>query len=204
MRMGRILFVAAMALAAVGCQASRAWQTSELPTHDRQKAFDAARATLEKHFGVAQANWAKGTIESQPQLFDRKGEGTLADLRGAGGRWRRTVSCAVSPSGMAMAASVAVRLEREATAAAATMAGTGGPEHAERASGATPGTSRAVQQPERLVWTDAGYDAGLAREILGEIAARVGEMEQAEALPEGPSARDLVEEAREIGSREGP
>jgi hypothetical protein len=105
---------------------------------------------------------------------------------------------------MAMAASVAVRLEREATAAAAMISETGGPEHAERASGATPGTSRAVQQPERLVWTDAGYDAGLAREILSEIAARVSEMEQGEALPEGPSGRDLVEEAQEIGSREGP
>lgn len=203
-RMGRAFLVAVLALTGVGCQASRAWQELELPTHDRQKAFDAARETLEKHFGVAEASWAKGTVETRPQLFDRKREGTLADLRGAGGRWRRTVSCAIGRSGLSMVASVAVRLEREATVAAAVMTETGRPEGAERASGTAPGSSRAVARPEGLVWADAGYDEGLAREVLSEIAARVRELEQGEAVPEGPSPRDLVEEARQIGSEPGP
>jgi len=203
--MKRLVAVVILAGVAVGCRAGRGWESMELPTRDRQRAFDAAQETLEKYFGAVETNWTKGTLETRPQLFDRKREGMVTDLRGAGGRWRRTVSCVIDRSGMEVTANVAVRLEREATVAAAVMTETGQPENAERSSGATPGTSRATKEPGSLEWTDAGYDESLAREILGEIARRVRDANSDDVMPDdGPSVQDMVKEAREIGSHEGP
>ena len=191
--MSRILLVVAAAALAAGCEgaATRAWQSAELPTHDRQRAFDAAQDVLAKHFEVARANYTQGTIETKPQAFDRERSGTLADLRGAGGRWRRTVSFELSRGGLAMTGRAAVRLEREATAAAVAIAESGGHEPVaadgppSRLPGAQPGARTGGE-----VWVEVGYNASLAYEILAQIAQQIAQAEKGETRPEVPTAKD--------------
>jgi hypothetical protein len=196
--MKRLLLVLVAAALGAGCEgaATRAWQSAELPTHDRQRAFDSARGVLAGHFEIARANYAQGTIETKPQVFDRERSGTLADLRGAGGRWRRTVSFELSRGGLAMTGRAAVRLEREATAAAVAIAESGGYEPVaadgppSRLPGAQPGAKTGGD-----VWVEVGYDAPLAREILAEIAQQIAQAEKGETRPEVPTAKD-AEDAR--------
>ena len=199
------LLVVSAAVLAAGCQpaATRAWQSASLPTHDPQRAFEAAKDVLAKHFEIGSANWTKGTIETRPQLFDGSKSGTISDFRGAGGRWRRTVSFELDRDALTVVARVAVRLEREGTAAAIALAGSGG--EGGRVADvpptlplvATPGAKSGEQ-----VWTEVGYDAPLAREILNQVIERVGQLEKGEAAPMGPSPKSALEETRKLGAGE--
>ncbi|MCX5674726.1 MAG: hypothetical protein NTX87_06935 [Planctomycetota bacterium] len=186
----------AVALLAGGCgeAATRAWQRAELPTHDWPRAFDAARDVLKEHFEIADASMTAGTLETKPQVLDRARSGTLADLRGAGGRWRQTVSVELDRGGLAIGARVAVRLEREATAAAVAITESGANEPRVAESGA---------RAQRPVWVEVGYDAPLAREILVQIADRVRKMEQGEMPSMGQSPKEALEETRRIGAEQG-
>jgi hypothetical protein len=199
--MKNILLILSIAAVAAGCQsaATRAWQSADLPTHDTQRAFEAAKDVLARHFEIANANWTKGTIETKPQLFDRSKSGTISDFRGAGGRWRRSVSFELDRDALTMVARVAVRLEREGTAAAIALAGSGG--EGGRVADvpptlpliATPGAKSSEQ-----VWTEVGYDASLAREILNQIIERAGRLEKGEAAPMGLSPKAALEETRKL------
>jgi len=200
-----LLALLALAVAGCGGAASRAWQRAELSTHDWQRAFQAAQDVLASHFEIAESSLPRGAIETRPELVDRPRTGTLADIRGAGGRWRRTVSLELERSGLAVGARAAVRLEREATASAVALADSGGyerrPADVPRAAspGAEPGA--AAQRP---VWVEVGYDAGMAREILAEIAERVRKLERGDAVPAFPSPKEAAEERRKMGPRPGP
>jgi len=196
----RLLLVAILALAAVGCEASRPWQTRVLGTNDRQRAFEAAKDVLGLHYEVAESNWTAGTVETKPQMFEGKKFGTLADVRGAGGRWRRIVYCQVEHDGLGVVAHVAVLMQRETSAAGAAVAyDTGQPE---RASGAEkpPLPASEYERPVRRVWSDAGYDANLASEILAEMAAKVELSERRETPSQGQSPKDIIEESRKYGT----
>ena len=188
----------------LGCQtaATRAWQSTDMPSHDRDRVFNAAKEVFESHFGAAEANWAKGTIETRPQIFDRARSGTLADIRGAGGQWRRTASFEMDREGLAVVARVAVRLEREATAAAAAAADTMRPERNDESARPMPPRIGPSRTRSDEVWMEVGYDAAMARELLAEIAQRVGEAERGEAVPQGPSPKDEAEESRRIGAEQ--
>jgi hypothetical protein len=197
------LLAATLLVSAVGCQtaATRAWQQADLPTHDRQRAFDAARAVLGKHFEIAEASWTKGTIETKPQLIDRKKAGTLADFRGAGGRWRRTVSFELSSSELTVVGMVAVRLEREGTDQAVAIARSGGYEtHAVDAPSSEPFGMSPNARPGQQVWVEVGYDKDMAREILAEIGERVGGMEKADAPPAVATPKEEAEEMQKLGA----
>jgi hypothetical protein len=192
--------LAIVALTAVGCETSRPWQSRVLGTNDRQMAFDLAKEFLGQHYEVAESNWTAGTIQAKPQMFEGKKFGTLADVRGAGGRWRRIVYCEVDHDGLGIVARVAVLQQRETSAAGAAVAfDTGQPEHASGAK-QPPIEGQEYERPVRRVWTDAGYDAGLAREILGELAAKVEQSERRETTPQGQSAKDLIEESKKYAT----
>jgi len=198
-----LLLLLAVGVAA-GCQeATRAWQRQPMPSHDRQRVFQAARGVLEEHFQIADANVIRGTIETEPQVFDRGGGGTLADLRGAGGRWRRTVYFNMERSGLTVVGKVAVLLEREATAAAIAVA----EQHRTGPEDELPAASHRDHslgdRPKQPVWMEVGEEKSLARELLGTIAGRVREMERQEAVPMGQSPREAAEEVRRLGEQQG-
>ena len=199
--------LAGLVVAVAGCNgaATRAWQRADLPTHDRQRAFEAAQEVLEKHFKIARANYTEGTIETRPQSFDRKKAGTLADLRGAGGQWRRTVSVELDRDGLTIVARAAVRLEREATAAAVAASEAAQPADAadHEVPRAAPLQTRRDTGAGREVWVEVGYDNNMAQEILAQIAERVRQEEQSESVPQGQSPQQAAEESRRLGEQQG-
>ena len=200
----RALLVLVLAAAVAGCRgaASRAWQRSPMPSHDRQTVFEAARAVLAEHFEVADANIVRGTIETRPQVFDRRRTGTLADVRGAGGRWRRTVSFEMDRHDLTVVAAVSVRLEREATEAAVAMSETARPDRVDELPPSTHGGVEVGRRTTDPVWMDVGYDDALARELLATVAERVRTRQRGDAIPEGQSPGEAAEETRRIGARE--
>ena len=195
-----VLVVAA--LAAGGCQdaATRTWQNARLPTHDWQRAFEVSQEVLKEHFDIGEASVTKGTIVTRPQAFDRAKGLTLADIRGAGGRWRRTVTIELSRGGLDVDARVAVILEREGTNAAIAIAESGG--YAGRAND-VPRSQPLISERGRgsaPVWVEVGSDAGLAREILAQIAERIQKAEKQDAPPSVPGAKEAFEETRRLGA----
>jgi len=202
--MKRMLLLVLTAAAAAGCQeATRSWQRLPMPSHDRQRVFQAAREVLSKHFTIADANITRGTIETEPAVFERGGGGTLADLRGAGGRWRRTAFFRTERSGLTVVAKVAVRLEREATEAAVAVAAQHRTAPEEELPTESAGAPALAERPKELVWMELGEDKSLARELLGAIAQRVREMERDTAVPTGQSPREAAEEVRRLGEEQG-
>jgi len=203
--MKRVALMAGLLVVAAGCQgaATRAWQQAALPTHDRQRAFDAALEVFERHFDVARSSYASGTIETRPQVFDKRREGTLADIRGAGGRWRRTASFEMDRDGLTIVGCVAVRLEREATTAAVAISESSG-DRADELPRVGAQYTRPSTQASEQVWVEVGYDAQMARELLAAIADRVRVAERGEAVPEGQSPRDAAEETRRLGAERDP
>jgi hypothetical protein len=192
---------------AVGCQsgATRSWQAATMPTHDKQIVFDAARSVLKEHFEIAEENWTQGTIETKPQLFDRARTGTLADMRGAGGRWRHTVSVELERDGLDVILKVAVRNEREATAQAIAIAEAGGYEpRVTDVPRSQPMISEPGSAGNKQVWVEVGYDSSLAKEILSEISVRVSKAERGEAAPSAPgeSPKEISEETRRFGAQQ--
>ena len=197
-----MLLLIGVALAAGGCSSAavRPWQSADMATGDRQRVFEAAREVLAKHFQVAEVNFPRGTIETQPQAFDRSRSGTLADVRGAGGRWRRTVYFEMGPEGMTTFARVAVHLEREATAAAESIVQARSDARESELPRVGPRYAKPPSQPSREVWVEIGYDAPLAREILAQITQRVRQAQQGDQVPLGQSPKDAAEETRRIGA----
>ena len=197
------MLAAAMALAA-GCGgASRGWEQGTLPTRDRERAFEAARKVLGEHFDVAEANWARGEIRTRPKALDRPRQGTLADVRGAGGRYRGTAVCEIDREGMDVIARVTVLLEREGTVAAAVIADTGREERGQDRPLSVPKIAEPGPASEREVWVETGYDRAMARDLLAEITEEVRRMEGREALPPDQSPEDVLEESRRIGADQG-
>jgi hypothetical protein len=190
----------ALVLLAAGCQAQdlRPWQQANLPTHNSQLAFQAAREVMAAHFEIAEASWTKGTIETRPQAFDGKRAGTLADVRGAGGRWRRIVSFELAHDESAVVGMVNVRLEREGTAQAVAIAQSGGDE-GRGVEG--PRSQPFASRPGDAVWTEVGRDDALARELLSEIAERIAKAEKGEALPVESSPQKEIDEARRLDDK---
>jgi len=200
--MRRLLLLMGLALAAGGCSSAalRPWQSMDMATGERQRVFEAAREVLAKHFPLGEVSFARGVIETKPQVFDRSRLGTLADLRGAGGRWRRTVYFEIGPEDMTIVARVAVHLEREATAAAESIvAARSGPDESELPAVGTRVAKRAGK-PSGEVWVEIGYDASLAREILAQVKERVGQAQKGDQVPLGQSPRDAAEETRRLGA----
>jgi hypothetical protein len=195
-----VLVIAGLLAGGCGEMSSRAWQHAQLPTHDWQSAFDVSHEVLKKHFDIAEASVTKGTIVTKPAVFDRPRSGTLADIRGAGGRWRRTVSLELSRGGLVMDARVAVILEREGTNAAIAIAESGG--YGERSTD-VPRSQPLISERGRgpaPVWVEVGSDANLAREILAQISERLQKMERQEAPPAGQSPKEAAEETRKLGA----
>jgi hypothetical protein len=195
-----VLVVAA--IVAGGCQesASRAWQHAQLPTHDWETAFQVCQDVLKEHFEIAEASVTKGTIVTKPSAFERARSGTLADIRGAGGRWRRTVSLELSRGGLEMDVRAAVILEREGTNAAIAIAESGG--YGDRAND-VPRSQPLISERGRgpaPVWVEVGNDQALAREILAKIAERLQKIEKQEAMPAIPGAREAFQETRKLGA----
>jgi len=202
--MKRSLLLLLVPVVAAGCkEATRAGQRQPMHSDDRQRVCQAAREVLEEHFQIADANVIRGTIETEPQVFDRGGGGTLADLRGAGGQWRRTVYFGMERSGLTVVGKVAVLLEREATAAAIAVA----EQHRTAPEDELPARSdrdhSLGDRPKQPVWMDVGEEKSLARELLGTIAQRVRAMEREEAVPMGQSPREAAEEVRRLGEQQG-
>jgi hypothetical protein len=193
---------AAILVLAGGCQmdATRPWQQTDLPTHDRQMAFDAAKTVLARHFEIADSSWTRGTIETRPRIFTRKATASLADIRGAGGRWRRTAFFEFDTDGSTVIALVAVRVEREGTAQAAVIAQAGGDaEHPVEAPKGGPISRVPSASAREEVWTDMGYDAAAAKELLNEITAEIVRRQRREVTPTGLSPEKEAEEARRLG-----
>ena len=198
-----VLAVVVAALAA-GCgSTSRGWEQASLATHDREKAFEAARKVLSRHFELAESNWTRGEIRTRAKVLDRQRTGTLADVRGAGGRWRGTASCEIAREGMDLIARVTVRLEREASAAAAVMADTGREDQGQDKPPSVPRMAEPGPGVEREVWIETGYDRAMARDLLAEIAQEVQRLEGRDALPPDQSSQDIVEESRQMGAEQG-
>jgi len=198
-----LLLAAVLGTVAVsaGCQnGGRGWQRQTMSTGDRQQVFQAALEVLEEHFEIAKSNIVRGTIETKPQVYDGPPSGTLADLRGAGGAWRRTVFVEIERDGLTTAVSVAVRLEREATEAAVAQSETVRTGPSEELP-PVPDRERPIAgRPRDTVWVEVGYDEALARELLGTIASRVRRIEEAEGFPELDSVRKMADEMRRMGS----
>jgi len=202
-----VLALTAVALAAIGCDSAalRPWQKSPLPTHDVARAYDAAREVMARHFRVAVANFTQGLVETRPEVIDKPRNMTLADVRGAKGRWRRTVYFEMDRDGLNVLGRVAVLIEREATAEAAAIAGT---MDADARESELPRTgaryTRPPGKPAKEVWIEVGYDAALARELLSEIAEAVSRAEGDEAMPAAPSAKDVGDEIRRLAPTDRP
>ena len=203
--MKRLILVVGLVMAAGGCRgaATRGWQESALPTHDRQRAFEAALEVFEKHFEVARSNYASGTIETKPQAVEKRRWGTLADVRGAGGSWRQTAFFEMDRDGLTVVGRVAVRLEREATAAAEAIVAARADERQSELPRTGPEQVRTRAKGDE-VWVEAGYDAALARELLSEISEKAGQAERSEVVPQGESPKEAAEETRRIGAEERP
>ncbi|MBE3132477.1 MAG: hypothetical protein IMZ55_03315, partial [Acidobacteria bacterium] len=116
---------------------------------------------------------------------------------------RRTASFEMDRDGLTILGRVAVRLEREATAAAVAMSETARPERADELPPSAPGNGRGVSRPEKEVWVEVGYDDALARELLAAVAEEIRKAEGGEALPPGQSPKDAAEETRRIGAQQG-
>ncbi len=203
--MKRSMWLVLVVVLGAGCQeATRGWERQPMPSHDRQRVFEAARTVLQEHFEIAEARVVRGTIETEPQIFERRRDGTLADLRGAGGQWRRTVFVGLDRDGLTVVARVAVLLEREATEAAVAMADQHrtAPED-ERPTALDAERPHAGFRSPEPVWMEVGYEASLARELLSAIAERVRTLESEHAVPRGPSPGDVAEEVRRIGAEQG-
>jgi hypothetical protein len=200
------LILVAFASVAGGCDAAllRPYQQMDLPTHSRQLAFDAAKEVIGKHFEIATASWVKGVIESKPQLFDGKKSGTLADYRGAGGRWRRIVSFELADDGSSMIGQADVRLEREATDQAIAASRTGGYEEGTSGRLRSDSLSSSTSTRSSQVWVDAGHDDALAKELLSEIAAQVSSLEKREVRPALSSPEKDIEESRKYRDDDRP
>jgi hypothetical protein len=199
--------LAVLAAGAAGCDADalRTWQQMDLPTHNRQLAFETAKDVIGKHFEIATASWVQGAIETKPQLFEGKKSGTLADYRGAGGRWRRVVSFELADNGFTMVGMADVRLQREATDQAVAAARTGGSE--EGASGrprSEPFGTAATRRSGEAVWVDAGRDDALAKELLGEIAEQAGQAAKRDAIPALSTPDKEFDDARNLRDKSGP
>ena len=194
------LIVAALLAGGCGEISSRAWQHAQLPTHDWQRAFEASQEVIKEHFDVAEAAYTKGTIVTKPAVFDRPRSGTLADIRGAGGRWRRTVTLELSRSGLAIDARAAVILEREGTNAAIAIAQSGGYEGnpVDVPRSRVYGSERGGAPPP--VWVEVGSDDALARELLAKIAQRLEGLEKQEAMPSTSSPKEVSDETRKFGA----
>ena len=195
-----VLVVAAVVAGGCGESASRAWQHAQLPTHDWQTAFQVSQDVLKEHFEIAEASVTKGTIVTRPAVFERARSGTLADIRGAGGRWRRTVSLELSRGGLEVEARAAVILEREGTNAAIAIAESGG--FGDRAND-VPRSQPLISERGRgpaPVWTEVGNDPTLAREILAQITERLQKLEKQDAPPALPSPQEAAEETRKLGA----
>jgi len=207
--MRRFLLAVGLAMAAgaaaggCGGAATHAWQESALPTHDRERAFNAALEVFEKHFEVARSNYTAGTIETKPQAVAKRRWGTLADVRGAGGSWRQTAFFEMDRDELAVVGRVTVRLEREATAAAEAIVAARADDRQSELPKAGPPQVRPHAEGDE-VWVEAGYDAALARELLSEIAEQAGQVERGEAVPQGESPKEAAEESRRIGAEERP
>jgi len=187
-----------LALAAGGCSGAgmRPWQTADMATGERQRVFEAAREVLARHFELAEVNFVKGVIETRPQVFEKSRSGTLADLRGAGGRWRRTAYFEMSPGATSVTAWIAVREEREATAAAEAIVGADERELPR----VGPNYEKSASRPARQVWVEIRYDAGLARELLAAISDRVRQLDRDDRIPPDQSPKDAAEETRRLGN----
>ncbi len=199
-----LLFAVAAAAPLGGCAAQlRGWQETPLPTHDRQRAFNAAKAVLGRHFEVAEANWTRGVIETEPKVFEGRHGETLADLRGAETRWRRTATCEIGRDGLTVTARMVVRLQREGTDQAAVLS-VHGDERAYRQvpESSPPGTMPGAARPQE-VWTDVGYDEAFARTLLAEISQQVQRAESREAPPPGATPEEVFEESYEVGRDAG-
>ncbi len=198
------ILLVALATSLGGCVAQlRGWEQTTLPTHDRQRAFDAARAVLERHFEVAESSWTRGVIETEPRVFEREPGTSLADLRGAEARWRRTATCELGRDGLTMTARVMVRLQRQGTDQAAVMSGgTDGDAYRQVPESSPPGTMPGSARP-REVWTDVGYDEAFAEKLLDEIREEVRRGEAREAAPPGETPEEVFEESYEIGRDAG-
>jgi hypothetical protein len=200
MRQGLLVLV--LALVAGGCsgESLRPSQSADMATGDRQCVFEAAREVLAKHFELSEASFPKGIIETRPQVFEKSRAGTLADFRGAGGRWRRTAYFEMSPGEMSVTVRLAVRLEREATAAAEAMTEAQSDARESELPRVGPRYQKPASKPASQVWMDMGYDAGLARELLAAIAERVRQAERGDKLPPGLSPKEAAEETRRLGA----
>ena len=204
--MNRVLVmvaVSALAVAAFGCRGaqSRAWQSSPMPSHDRQTVFEAGRDVLAKHFEIAEESFTAGSISTKPKIVDRPRTGTLADVRGAGGQWRRMAVFSMDRDGLSIVARMAVMLQREATEAAIAAEAASGV-RGEEAPGMGSQVGPAAPKRTGEVWVDVGSDDALARELLAEIAERVRRVSGQDAMPEGQSPREAAEETRRIGAQE--
>jgi len=200
----RTVLLAALAVVAGGCGAHlRGWQEETLATHDAQLAFDAGKEVLSRHFELGETSWTRGTIETKPRAFDKKGLETLADLRGGGGGWRRMAVCEFDRDGLSIVARVAVRLERQASPQAMEAAQQGEEGPGREVPSSVPRGYAEGSQGDRDVWTDAGYDDAMARELLGEIVERVRQMEAGEALPKDQTPGEALEEGKRIGAEQG-
>jgi len=202
--MKRSLMLVLVPVLAAGCQESmRDWERQPMPTRDRQCVFRAATQVLEKHFTIADSSIVRGTIETEPQVFDRRREGTLADVRGAGGQWRRTVFFETRQTGLDVVARVSVRLQREATDAAMAQAD----QHRTAPETEYPTARESDRDPmsraKEGVWMETGHDPALARELLGAIHDRVELLEADVTVPVGQSPREAADEVRRIGSEQG-
>jgi hypothetical protein len=203
--MKRLLMVCALAGLAVACggcgaETMRPWQQQPLPTHDAASAFAAAREVLSEHFKIASADFAKGAIETKPERVDKPRGTRLADIRGAGGRWRQTAYFELDREGLGVTGRVAVRLEREVTAEA--VAGTDMMDSDVRTSELPRSGARYNKPPSKpadQVWMDVGYDAGVARELLSKIADLVAKGEKGEEMPGVPTSKDIPSEIHKMG-----
>ncbi len=193
----RFLVLVAVALAA-GCQATRAWQARKLPTHDRQRAFEAARDVIGRHFEIAEANWIRGVIRTEPQISSEGPATTMADVR-RDVRYRRTVTFELGREGLEMTGRAAVLLEREGTAEAVAMAAHGPQAIDEEVPRAMPTRASARAREAETVWTGIGWDESLARELLAEIARTVEAAEGGEVVPDTGDVRRLMEDSKAYG-----
>jgi len=200
--LGLAAVLGTVAVCLAGCQnGGRAWQRQAMPAGDRQQVFQVAMETLEAHFEIAKSNIVRGTIETKPQVYDGPRSGTLADLRGAGGAWRRTVFVELERDGLTTVARVAVRLEREATEAAAVQSDTVRTGPSEELPPVPDRERPVASRPRDTVWVEVGYDAALARELLGAIASRVRRVQDTEGFPELDSVRKMADEMRRMDGR---
>ena len=180
---------------------SRAWQSADMPSHDRQRVFDAARLVLGKHFEVADASFGEGTIATKPKPCEGRRGFTLADVRGAGGKCRQTAFLELDRDGLTMIVRAAVLLERERTEQARAILGAQSDAREDELPRTGPRYEKSRGGTGKDIWVEVGYDASLARELLAAIADQVRRMEQGEAVPMGQPPAAAAEETRRLGGQ---